>query len=192
MDRDHNPSSTSQTWPTFLKNHAPHIWACDFVQVYDLCFRSLFVFVVIEHSSRRIVHSATTTHPTDAWLAQQLKEATPWGEGPRFLIHDRDSMFGNRFSAIATGTGIEEILTPVRVPNANSICERFCGFLRGECLDHMLVLNQKHLNVITRDYVEYYNKSRPHQGLAQRVPISPDDPPASGEVTALPIFGWPA
>ena len=94
MDRNDNPSPPSQTWPTFLKNHAPHIWACDFVQVYDLFFRSLFVFVVIEHSSRRIVHSATSAHPTDAWMAQQLKEATPWGEGPRFLIHDRDSKFG--------------------------------------------------------------------------------------------------
>ncbi len=189
MDRDDNPSPTSQTWPTFLKNHAPHIWACDFVQVYDLFFRSLFVFVVIEHSSRRIVHSATTAHPTDAWVAQQLKEATPWSQGPRFLIHDRDSKFGQRFSAIATGTGIEEILTPVRAPNANAICERFVGSLRRECLDHMLVLNQKHLNVITRDYVEYYNKSRPHQGLAQRIPIPPDDPPASGKVIALPVLG---
>jgi transposase InsO family protein len=141
IDRDHNPSSTSQTWPTFLKNHAPHIWACDFVQVYDFFFRSLFVFVVIEHSSRRIVHSATTAHPTDAWVAQQLKEATPWGEGPRFLIRDNDGKFGQQFSAIAASTGIEEILTPVRAPNANSICERFCGSLRRECLDHMLVLN---------------------------------------------------
>ena len=155
LDRDGNPSPTSQTWATFLRNHAPHIWACDFVQVYDLFFRSLFVFVVIEHSSRRIVHSATTAHPTDAWVAQQLKEATPWGEGPRFLIHDRDSKFGQRFSAIADSTGIEEILTPVRAPNANAVCERFCGSLRRECLDHMLVLNQKHLNIITRDYVEY-------------------------------------
>ncbi len=189
MDRNDNPSPTSQTWPTFLKNHAPHIWACDFVQVYDLFFRSLFVFVVIEHSSRRIVHSATTAHPTDAWVAQQLKEATPWGQGPRFLIRDNDGKFGNRFSAIATGTGIEEILTPVRAPNVNAVCERFVGSLRRECLDHMLVLNQKHLNVITRDYVEYYNKCRPHQGLAQNIPIPPDDPPVTGKVVALPVLG---
>ena len=122
-------------------------------------------------------------------MAQQLKEATPWGQGPRFLIHDRDSKFGQRFSAIATGTGIEEILTPIRTPNANAICERFVGSLRRECLDHMLVLNRKHLNVITRDYVDYYNRNRPHQGLAKSIPIPPDGPPASGELIALPVLG---
>ena len=183
------PSPSGQTWSVFLKNHAPNIWACDFVQVYDIFFRCLFVFVVIEHSSRRIVHVATTAHPTDAWVAQQLKEATPWNEAPKYLIRDNDRKYGHRFSAVAKATGIEEIQIPFGAPDANAVCERFVGSLRRECLDHMLVLNQKHLNVITRDYVEYYNKSRPHQGLAQRIPIPPADPPATGRVVALPVLG---
>ena len=184
-----NPSPSGQSWSVFLKNHAPNIWACDFVQVYDIFFRCLFVFVVIEHSTRRFVHVATTAHPTDTWVAQQLKKATPWNEAPKYLIRDNDRKYGHRFSAVAKATGIEEVQIPFGAPDANAICERFVGSLRRECLDHMLVLNHKHLHVIIRDYVEYYNKCRPHQGLAQRIPIPPGDPPASGEVIALPILG---
>jgi len=138
------PSPSGQTWSVFLKNHAPNIWACDFVPVYDIFFRCLFVFVVIEHSSRRIVHVATTVHPTDAWVAQQLREATPWNEAPKYLIRDNDRKYGHRFSAVAKATGIEEIQIPFGVPDANAVCERFVGSLRRECLDHMLVLNHKH------------------------------------------------
>ena len=99
MNRKHKPGSSGQTWSTFLHNHAPQIWACDFTQVYDILFRSLFVFVIMEHASRRIVHVAVTAHPSDAWVAQQLREATPWGGGPKYLIRDNDSKFGQHFSA---------------------------------------------------------------------------------------------
>ena len=189
MRRSGGTEQSSQTWSTFLKNHASVIWACDFVQVYDLFFRWLFVFVVIEHASRRIVHVAVTAHPTDAWVAQQLREAAPWGDGPDFLIRDNDRKYGSRFSAVAKGIGIKEICIPFGAPNANAICERFIGSLRRECLDHVLILNQRRLHAITREFVEYYNTSRPHQGIGQAIPISPADQSGSGTIVALPILG---
>ncbi len=106
-------SPSNQNWSTFLRNHADQIWSCDFTQVHTLFFAPLFVFVIIELSSRRIVHTAVTAHPTDAWVAQQLREATPWGEHPRFLIRDNDSKYGRHFEAVAAGSGIEVIRTPV-------------------------------------------------------------------------------
>ena len=189
MNRKDSPSPSGQTWATFLRNHAPHIWACDFTQVYDIMFRALFVFVIIEHASRRIVHVAVTSHPSDAWVAQQLREATPWGEGPRYLIRDNDSKFGPHFSAVAVGTGIKEIRTPYHAPNANAICERYMGTLHRECLDHMIILNQKHLNGVSQEFVALYNEGRPHQGLQQRIPIPPADQQGSGKVVAFPVLG---
>ncbi|MEA3335492.1 MAG: integrase, partial [Chloroflexota bacterium] len=125
MARNDTPSPSGQTWATFLMNHAPHIWACDFTQVFDIMFRSLFIFLIIEHASRRIVHVAVTSHPSDAWVARQLREATPWGEGPRYLIRDNDPKFGGHFSAVAAGTGIIEIRTPISAPNANAFSAAF-------------------------------------------------------------------
>jgi len=189
MQRRDKRGPSGQTWATFLKNHAPQIWACDFTQVYDILFRSLFVFVIIEHASRRIVHIAVTSHPSNAWVAQQLREATPWGEGPKYLIRDNDKKYGQHFLAVASGTGIKEIRTPYQAPNANAICERYIGTLRRECLDHMIVLNQKHLNGIIRDFTTFYNHARPHQGLCQRIPSQPPDQPKTGKVVAFPVLG---
>jgi transposase InsO family protein len=188
MNRKVSPSPSGQTWSTFLKNHASQIWACDFIQVIDIIFRSLFVFVIIEHASRRIVHVAVTSHPSDAWVAQQLREATPWGEGPKYLIRDNDSKFGQHFSAVAAGTGIKEIRTPYHAPNANAICERYIGTLRRECLDHMIILNHKHLNGVSQEFVAFYNEARPHQGLQQRIPIPPADQQGSGMVLQFPFW----
>jgi transposase InsO family protein len=162
--------SPSQTWATFLKNHAGDIWACDFTVVHDLLFRPLFIFVVIELQTRRIVHAAVTRSPTDDWTAQQLREATPWGKGAEYLIRDRDSKYGPLFSSVAKSTGIKVLKTPVRAPKANAICERFIGSLRRECLDYMLTLHSRQLHHIVQEYVDYYNQSRPHQGIEQRVP----------------------
>mgnify|MGYP001819258506 FL=1 len=189
LGRFRTPAPSSQTWATFLKNHASDIWACDFVQTYDLIFRSIFVFVVIEHSSRRIVHVASTYHPTDAWVAQQLREATPWNQKPRYLIRDNDGKYGPRFSAVAKATGIKEITTSVRAPDMNAICERFVGTLRRECLDHILVLNQRHLDRVTKDFVHFYNIARPHQGINQRVPVWPQFQRSSGRIFKMPVLG---
>jgi transposase InsO family protein len=160
----------SQTWATFLKNHAKDIWACDFLPVIDLFFRTVYVFFLIELSSRRVVHFGVTRHPTDEWVSQQLREATPFGQAPRFLIRDRDSIYGEAFTRVAVGTSIEVLKTPYRAPKANAICERFLGSVRRECLDHILVLGEWHLYRVIREYVAYFNRSRPHQGIEQQIP----------------------
>jgi putative transposase len=146
--------NSSQTWATFLKNHAGDVWACDFTVVHDLLFRPIYVFVVVELMTRRIVHTAVTRSPTDDWTAQQLREATPWGEAPKYLIRDRDSKYGRRFSAVAASSGIEELRTPFQMPKANTHCERFIGSLKRECLDHMLVLHRNQLHRLVAEFVD--------------------------------------
>jgi putative transposase len=154
-----------QTWGIFLRNHASEIWACDFLQTYDALFRSIFVLVIIELGSRRVVHVNVTRHPTDAWVAQQLREATPFGEGPRFLIRDNDKKFGSQFRHVVDGADIDLLKTPVEAPRANAFCERFMGSLRRECLDYMLILSERHLRHIVTEYVTYFTDERPCQGF---------------------------
>ncbi len=108
--------------------------ACDFLQTYDLFFRPIFAFFILEVGSRRIVHVGVTRSPTSAWTAQQLREITPWDQGSRFLIRDRDSKHGEEFDRVATATGIRVLRTPYRAPNANAYCERMIGSVRRECL----------------------------------------------------------
>ncbi len=163
------PLSTKQTWSTFLRNHAHDIWAVDLLQTYDLFFRTLFVFVIVELESRRLAHFGVTRSPDDAWVAQQLREATPFGEGPRFLIRDNDNKFGAAFARVAEGTGIEVLTTPYQAPKANAICERFLGSVRRECLDFFLILSERHLYRTMKQYQAYFNHARPHQGLDQRI-----------------------
>ncbi len=186
------PLSTKQTWSTFLRNHAKDIWAVDFLQTYDLFFRAIFVFVVIELGSRRLLHFGVTRSPSDAWLAQQLREATPFGQGPRFLIRDNDNKFGDAFDRVADGTDIEVLTTPFQAPKANAICERFLGSLRRECLDFFLILNERHPRRILKQYQHYFNEARPHQGINQRIPCRSDAAPlqqSTGTIIAHPILG---
>lgn len=169
------PRYDGQNWATFLANHASEIWACDFVQTYDLFFRTIFLFFIIEHGSRRVVHAGVTRNPTDEWVAQQVRNATPFGEGPRFLICDNDDKFGPRFEQAVKGAGIELIHTPPYAPKANAICERFMGSVRRECLDHILILSEKHVGRVIREYGVFFNRARPHQGIGQQIPIPPCD-----------------
>jgi len=161
---------SGQSWSTFLKTHGKVVWACDFVPVVTLFFKALHAFVIVHHESRRVVHCGVTEHPTDEWVAQQLREATPFGEKPKYLICDNDKKYGARFEQVAKASGIEVIHTPYQAAHANAICERFVGSLRRECLDHILVLGVLPLVRILKDYIRYYNQARPHQGLAQRIP----------------------
>jgi hypothetical protein len=94
-----------QIWRTFLKNHAHELWACDFTVIHTLLFKPLYAFVIVEHESRKVVHTAVTTHPTDEWTAQQIREATPWGNRPRFLIHDNDGKYGGQFKGLLKDSG---------------------------------------------------------------------------------------
>ena len=187
-----HPTQNGPTWGTFLKNQAAGIWACDFTVVYDLLFRPLFIFLIIELQSRRILHTAVTHAPSDAWTAQQIREATPWGQRPRYIIHDRDSKYGQLFKSVVQGTGIEELKTPYRTPKANAICERAIGSLKRECLDHTLVLHRRQLQHVVKEYANYYNRSRPHQGIQQRVPdhFHHGYPQVqTGKIVSTPVLG---
>ena len=155
----------SQTWATFVKNHADDIWCCDFVQTYDLLFRPLFLFFLLNQGSRKVVHVAATRNPTQEWTAQQLRNATMEGLAPRFLIRDRDEKFGATFDRVAEGVGTRVIKTAVQAPNMNPVAERFVGSLRREALDHVLLSGQGRLHQIAAEYVSYFNRARPHQGI---------------------------
>jgi len=184
-------ASSSQTWATFVKNQASDIWACDFTVAYDLLFRPWYVFVVLELKTRRMVHVAVTNSPTDERTAMQLREATPWGKGPKYLLHDRDSKYGSHFSAVTVGSHIKELRTPYPAPRANSIFERFMGSLRRECLDHTLILRGRHLTRVMKEYTAYFNQERPHQGIGQRIPNFYDQPKenSKGSITSKAILG---
>jgi transposase InsO family protein len=164
------PQQKSQTWATFLANHAPEIWACDFVQTHDLFFRAIFLFFIIEHGSRRVIH---VNVPSDAWVAQQIREATPFGDGPRFLICDNDGKYGSLFEHAVEGAGITLIHTPPYAPQANAMCERFMGSVRRELLDHILILSEGHARRLAKEYGQYFNYARPHQGIDGQIPIPP-------------------
>jgi putative transposase len=187
--RPPQPRGSGQAWATFVRNHADAIWACDFLQVVDLGFRSLFAFCIVDLGSRRIVHVGVTRHPTDGWVAQQLREATPCDQRPHYLIRDNDRKYGPAFARAAAGSRIAVLRTPVRAPRANATCERFLGSVRGECLDHVLVLGEAHLRRALGEYVAYFNRGRPHQGIGQAIPTSPG--PASPSRPAAPIAPIP-
>ncbi len=189
--RTHQPRG--QTWATFLRNHAAQIWACDFLQVTDLFFRPLFAFFIVELKSRRVIHVGVTRSPTDAWVAQQLREATPYGQGPKYLIRDNDSKFGPCFARVAKTSTIKILKTPVHAPRANAICERFLRSVRQECLDHLLILHERQLQRVLNAYVIYFNQARPHQGIGQQIPeqrrLVPSSQDAGNKVIALPVVG---
>jgi transposase InsO family protein len=181
------PRGNGQRWRAFLRNHTT--WACDFVQVYDIWFRPLFVFFMVDVNTRHVVHVAVTRNPTESWTAQQMRNAT-FGSGPQVLVRDRDSKFGPDFDRAAKGAGVRVVKTAFRATNMNAICERFLGSVRRECLDRVIILGDTHLRSVLREYVTYFNSSRPHQGLGQHVPIpdKTDGPRKSGAVVVLPVL----
>jgi transposase InsO family protein len=191
LPKERESSSSSQTWATFIKNQANGIWACDFTVVYDWLFRPWYIYVVMERNTRRIVQAGVTRFPTDEWTAQQLREATAWGRGPKYLIRDRDRKYGTHFSAVAVGSGIKELKTPYRTPQANGMCERFMGSLRRECLDHTLIHHGRQLQRVVNEYIVYFNQERPHQGIDQYIPDHYDlpRPNASGGIRTKVILG---
>ncbi len=159
-----------QKWTTFLRNHTGDLWACDFLQVTDLFFRPLFAFFIIELKTRRVIHVGVTRSPTDPWVAQQLREATPYGQAPKYLICENDRTFGSSFARVASTSAIELLRIPYHAPCAKAMCERFPRSVRQECLDHLLILREKQLQRVLNGYVAYFNRARPHQGIGQQVP----------------------
>jgi len=163
----------SPGWRPFLAQHAKEIWACDLFTVHTVWFRTLYVFFVIEHGRREIVHVRVTAHPTAQWLAQQMTEAcSPDRVPPLYLIHDRDGCYGAVFNRRVRALGIAQIRTPVKAPKANAIAERWVRTIRAECVDHMLIFGHQHLQRLINEYVAYYNRWRPHRGLGQTAPVS--------------------
>jgi transposase InsO family protein len=193
MRAERSTRPRGQTWRTFLHTHAQQTWACDFLPVTDLLFGSLFAFFIIELHSRNVIHVGVTRSPTDAWTAQQLREATAFGAGPKYLIRDNDSKFGATFARVAKTSHIEILKTPYYAPRANAICERFLGSVRRECLDHLLILHEKQLQRVLNAYVAYFNQARPHQGIRQQIPEQKaGSVPAqhtSGKVISFPVLG---
>ena len=161
----------SQRWSTFIRNHAQGIVACDFCVAVTATFRVLYVFVMIEHASRRLLHVNVTAHPTAAWTMQQFREAIPADYTYRILLHDRDTIFSKDVDQGVRHIGFQVVKTPVRAPVANAICERLIGTLRRECLDFVIPLNERHLYGILKEWVTHYNEGRPHMSLGPGIPL---------------------
>src|SRR5262245_22539153 len=160
----------SQRWRTFVHNHAQAIVACDFCIVVTATFRLLYVFVVMEHAPRRILHANVTGHPTASWTLQQLREALPADHTYQFLVHDRDSIFSQQLDQGIRHLGLRVRKTPVRTPQANALCERLIGTLRRECLDFVLPFTEHHLRYIMHAWVPHDNEGRPHMSLGPSMP----------------------
>lgn len=179
----------SQTWRTFLANHIGQIMAADFFVVPTATGRLLFVLVILAHARRRILHIAVTEHPTAAWTSQQLREAFPWDQAPRYVVRDRDHAFAG-WANTAKAMGIEEVLTAPRSPWQNAYVERFIGSVRRECLDHVIVFSATGLQRLMHVYCAYYEQSRTHLSLNKDAPIPhPSARPADGRVVAIPQVG---
>jgi putative transposase len=180
----------SQTWRAFLDNHVKDLVSIDFCVVPTATFRILFVLVILAHDRRRVVHFNVTEHPTAEWTGLQIVQAFPWDEAPRYLLRDRDGVYGARFSRRIAGMGIEEVITAPRSPWQNPYVERIMGSIRRECLDHVVVLGERHLRRILKSYFDYYHRSRPHLSLEKDSPEPRAiEPPEMGEVIALPQVG---
>jgi putative transposase len=180
----------SQTWKTFLANHADQIAAVDFFTIPTINFRVLYCFIVLLHGRRKIVHFNVTTNPTAQWAAQQIIEAFPDDTSPRYLLRDRDSIYGAEFRGRVKGMQIDEVVTAPHSPFQNPYAERVIGSIRRECLDHLIVLNEDHLRRILRSYFNYYHDSRPHQSLERNSPTPREsEPPSQGKIIAIPQVG---
>jgi putative transposase len=173
FDRGSNHGIPSQCWVTFVRNHAQAIVDCDFCTVVMATFRLLYVFVLMEHATRRILHCHITMHPTAQWTRQQLREAMPADHEYRYLIHDRDSIFSADLDQRMRNLGLRVLKTPVRSPQANSLCERLLCTLRRECLDLMIPLTKRNLHRILHERVCHYNAGRPHMASGPGIPQPP-------------------
>ena len=180
----------SPTWKTFLKNHVTDSVSIDFFVVPTVRFKVLFVLVVLNHHRRRVVHFNVTEHPTAQWTGQQIIEVFPWDKAPQYLLRDRDSIYGSEFQRRVKSMGIEEVLTAPRSPWQNAFVERLIGSIRRDCLDHVIVLNERHLKRILTGYFDYYHRWRTHLSLGMDSPASRSvQPPTLGKVAQFPEVG---
>jgi hypothetical protein len=180
----------SPTWKAFLTNHVKDLVSCDFFTVPTATFKVLFVFIILAHDRRRIIHFNITEHPTAQWTAQQIVEAFPWDTAPRYLLRDRDSIYGAAFQTRVGNLGLEEVKIAPQSPWQNPYCERVIGSIRRDALDHVIVLNERHLRRVLRSYVDYYPHWRTHLSLEMDAPESRAvHPPEFGPVRKRPELG---
>jgi transposase InsO family protein len=185
----------SPNWRIFLSTHAREIWACGFFCVQTSLFRTIYVFFIIHHATREVIHTRTTCHPTSEWTGWQIVRACDWDrEPPRFLTHDRDSRYGFAFELRLKALNIRSVCTPFRSPQANAIAERWVKSVRAECLDHLLILNECHLPRVLTAYIAWFNRWRPHRSLGQQPPCAEIPTLRSSNrngtgITARPVLG---
>ncbi len=202
MIRSNRRGGKSQSWLTFLRNHTGESWGMDFFTVPTLTFRSLYVFVVLNHARRQVVYFNVTEHPTSAWVTRQLGEAMPFDVRPRFLFRDNDGIYGRAVPDFLKSHGVGEIRNAYRSPWQNPFVERFIGTLRRELLDHVIVINDQQLRRLLREFIDgYYHCARPHQGLGGGVPLQDEDngagpilvrpanDPEGDQLLAFPVVG---
>jgi putative transposase len=198
--RPPRPKPGTQAWSTFVRNHARFVLASDFFVVVTATFRLVYVFVVLEVGTRRILHWNVTTHPTADWTAQQFRMIVPGDQGHRFVIHDRDTIYAEQVDRTLEAMGLTVLKTPVRVPQANAFCERVIGTIRRECLDFIIAISDGHVRATLREWVNHYNRGRPHASLGPGIPEGSVVHPVVGEsnghsvpigyrVIATPILG---
>jgi putative transposase len=176
------PRSSLQTWRTFVRNHARETLACDFFVVVTATFRVVFVFLVLDIGTRRILHWNVTEHPTAEWTSLQFRSVLTGEEPYRFIVHDRDAAFSPAVDDALRSMSLRVLKTPVRAPQANAFCERLIGTARRECLDHVIPLHERHLRKILAEWVPHYNRGRPHASLGPGIP----EPPT---LTVAPLAG---
>jgi putative transposase len=184
---EHRPS---QSWHTFLINHAADIVSIDFFTLPTARFRVLYVFLVLDNARRKIIHFNVTTNPTAAWTGQQIAEAFPWNTAPKFMIRDRDRIYGFDFTRRVSSLGIKQIPTARRSPWQNPYVERVIGSIRRECLDHVIIIDERHLRRVLKEYLHYYHRSRTHLGLEKDCPDQRGvELPEIGSIKSEPVLG---
>ena len=197
------PRRDGQQWCTFIKNHGHELFACDFMTQYTALFTTVYVFVVMEIGTRRIVHCNVTESPTLGWVKIQIRDIAAFDRAPRFLLHDNDSIFGqfgrtrdgfrcNLDRWLSVTMDIQGLPTPYHAPNANAHVERFHRTLREDALNHFIFLNASHVRRVAREFMEYYNRARPSQAthaIPDPYPELLNEPHSSGQLIALPVLG---
>ncbi len=179
----------NQNWKTFIRNHLHEIGAIDFLTVPTITFRTLYIFIVLSLDRRRVVHFHVTYHPTADWTALQLTQAFPFDTAPKYLIRDRDKIYGSEVLETIENFDMKDKPTSPRSPWQNGYCERMVGTLKRECLNHMIIINERHAYRIIREFLQYYHNDRTHQGLEQETPNGRKiEPPEIGPVKRRPIL----
>jgi transposase InsO family protein len=184
------PKVPSPTWRSFLRNHLPDIAAIDMFVVVTATFHLLYALIVLSLDRRRVVYFEVTPNPTQDWLSRQMTEAFPWDTAPRYLLRDRDKSYGPAFRHRVRAMGITEIITAPRSPWQNPYAERLIGSIRRECLDHVIIFNERHLRRVLSSYFRYHHDSRTHLSLGKDCPRSrPIQPLSSGNTIVFPEVG---